>query len=84
MSLCSTNRPQVLTNNQAPAGCHIRTLDHVITANKAEDVEVHSKWLDWTWSMGELFNYPDNETLTATIVELCTKISGKFHLMNSS
>jgi len=30
--------------------CYIRTMDHVITADETEDVEVHSKWLDWTWT----------------------------------
>jgi hypothetical protein len=28
---------------------------HVITADETKDKEVHSKWLDWTWSLGELF-----------------------------
>ncbi len=37
------------------ARCHIRTMAHVITADETKDKEVHSKWLDWTWSLGELF-----------------------------
>jgi hypothetical protein len=58
--------------------CNIRTKDHVITADKTEDKEVHSKWLDWTWLLGGLFQQPENKIVTAAIQKLCTQISGKF------
>jgi hypothetical protein len=35
-------------------------MDHVITADKNEVVEIHSKWLDWTLSLGELFEQPES------------------------
>jgi hypothetical protein len=60
------------------SGCHIRTLDHVYTANDAEDIEGHSKCLYWTWSLGEQFNYQDDENATADFQELHTKIYGEF------
>ncbi len=28
--------------------CYIRTMDHIIMADDSEEIEIHSKWLDWT------------------------------------
>jgi hypothetical protein len=35
--------------------CYIRTMDHIITADDSEEIEIHSKWLDWTWTLGQLY-----------------------------
>jgi hypothetical protein len=59
-------------------GCYIRTIYHVIRADETEDVEVHSKWLDWTWNLGKLFQQPENKAVTAAIEKLQTQISRKF------
>jgi hypothetical protein len=59
-------------------GCYIRTMDHVIMADETEDKEVHSKRLNWTWTLGKLFQQPENEIVTADIKRLRTQISGKF------
>jgi hypothetical protein len=40
---------------------------------------VHSKWLNWTWTLGELFHQPKNEIITSKIQTLRTQISGKFN-----
>jgi diacylglycerol kinase len=53
-------------------------MDHIITADDNEEIEIHSKWLDWTWMLGQLFKQPENEVVTSAIEKLCTKISGKF------
>jgi hypothetical protein len=53
-------------------------MDHIITANYSEEIEIHSKWLDWTWTLGQLTQQPENEIVTTAIDKLCTKISGKF------
>jgi hypothetical protein len=37
--------------------CYIRTMDRVITAEETDYIEVHSKWLHWTWTLGELFQH---------------------------
>jgi hypothetical protein len=58
--------------------CYIRTMDHIITADDSEEIEIHSKWLDWTWMLGQLFQQPENEMVTTAIDKLCAKISGKF------
>jgi hypothetical protein len=34
--------------------------------------------LDWTWTLGKLFQQPENEIVTAAIEKLRTKIAGKF------
>ncbi len=57
-------------------GCYIRTMDHIIMAYETKDKEVHSKWLDWTWTLGKLFQQPENEIVTDTIKKLQTQISG--------
>jgi hypothetical protein len=53
-------------------------MDHVISAGETEDVEVHSKLLDWTWTLGELFQQPENEIVNTAIKNIRTKIVGKF------
>jgi hypothetical protein len=57
--------------------CFIRTMDHIITADDSEKIEIHSKWLDWTWNLGQLFQQPEKEVVTAAIEKLGTKISSK-------
>jgi hypothetical protein len=37
-------------------------MDHVITADKTEDIEVHSKWLDWTWLWANSSSNPRTES----------------------
>ncbi len=59
--------------------CYIRTMDHIITANDSEEIEIHSKWLDWTWTLGQLFQKSENEMVTSAIDKLRSKISGKFN-----
>jgi len=58
--------------------CYIRTMDHIITADDSEEIAIHSKWLDWTWTLGQLFQQSENEVVTTAIAKLRTKISGKF------
>jgi hypothetical protein len=59
-------------------GCYIQTMDHIIMANETEDMEVHSKWLNWTWTLRELFQQPENKIVTKAIKKIWAKISGKF------
>jgi hypothetical protein len=53
-------------------------MDHIIMADDSKEIEIHSKWLDWTWSLGQLFQQPENEMVTTAIDKLRTKISSKF------
>jgi hypothetical protein len=57
---------------------YIRTMDHIITADDSEEIEIHSKWLNWTWTLAQLFQQPENEKVTKVIDQLRERISGKF------
>jgi hypothetical protein len=39
--------------------CFIWTTGHIIKADDSEEIEIHSKWLDCTWTMGQLFQQPE-------------------------
>jgi hypothetical protein len=56
-------------------------MDHIITADGSEEIEIYSKWLDWTWTLGQLFQQLENEVVTTTtaIAKLRNKILGKFN-----
>jgi hypothetical protein len=43
--------------------CYIRTMDHIITADDSEEVEILDKWLDWTWTLPQLFQQPESEVV---------------------
>jgi hypothetical protein len=58
--------------------CYVRTIDHIIKADDSKEIEINSKWLDWTWTLGQLFQHLENEKVMEAIDRLCTKISGKF------
>jgi hypothetical protein len=58
--------------------CYIWTMDHIITADDSKEIEILSKWLDWTWMLGQLFQQPEIEMVTSAIYKLRSKISGKF------
>jgi hypothetical protein len=59
-------------------GCHIPTVDHLITADKSEDMEIVTSWLDWTMTLSQLFNHHDNEQLTPMITDIRQHINGDF------
>ncbi len=58
--------------------CYIRTMDHIITADDCKEIKIHSKWLNWTWTLGQLFQQLESEMVTTAIDKLRTKISSKF------
>jgi hypothetical protein len=51
-------------------GCHIPTMDHLITVDESEDMEIVTSWLDWTMTLSQLFNHHNNEQLTALITDI--------------
>jgi hypothetical protein len=59
-------------------GCHIPTMDHLITADESEEMEVHSTWLDWTMSLSQLFDHKDAEQITNTIHKIRDTMTGSF------
>ncbi len=58
--------------------CYIRTMDHIIMADDSEEIEILDKWLDWTWTLPQLFQQPESEVVISAIDRLRTKIAGRF------
>jgi hypothetical protein len=52
------------------AGCNIPTMDHLISADDSEDMEIDNSWLDWTISLSQLFNNDNIAQLTAMITDI--------------
>jgi hypothetical protein len=51
---------------------------HLITADKSEDLEVHSTWLDWTMTLSQLFDHTDNEQITTAVHKIKHTMTGSF------
>jgi hypothetical protein len=58
--------------------CYIRTMDHIITADDSGEIKILDKWLDWTWTLPQLFQQPESEVVISAIDRLWAKISGRF------
>ena len=54
-------------------------MDHIITADDSKEVEILDKWLDWIWTLPQLFQQPESEVVLSAIERLRTKIAGKFN-----
>jgi len=55
---------------------YIRTMDHIIKADSSKEIKIHSKRLNWTWTLGQLFQQSENKMVTSAIEKLRSKISG--------
>jgi hypothetical protein len=76
-----SNTPLTIHLGQAvtvQSGCHIATMDHLITADETDDMEVHSTWLDWTMTLSQLFNHDDAEQITKIATEIRDTNTGAF------
>jgi len=54
-------------------------MDHLITADETDDIEVHSAWLDWTMTLSQLFDHDDTEQITKIATEIRDTKSGAFN-----
>jgi len=73
--------PLTISSGQAVTvqpGCHIPTMDHLITADESEDMEVHSTWLDWAMTLSQLFDHTDTEQITNAVHKIRTTMTGSF------
>jgi hypothetical protein len=59
-------------------GCYIRTMDHVISADESETIEIQKKTMDWTSKLPELFGRANTEDILRAIQGLRTKYNGEF------
>jgi hypothetical protein len=59
-------------------GCYIRTMDHVISADESETIEIQKKTMDWTGELAELFGRANTKGIHTAIQGLWTKYNGEF------
>jgi hypothetical protein len=59
-------------------GCHIQTMDHIITAEDSDDFEIRTTWLDWTMTLAQLFDHEDTEQLLQLVNQIRSTVSGTF------
>jgi hypothetical protein len=59
-------------------GCYIRTMDHVISADESETIEIQKKTMDWTGELAELFGRANTEGIHTAIQGLRKKYNGEF------
>ncbi len=59
-------------------GCYIRTMDHVISADESETIEIQKKTMDWTGELTELFGRANTEGIHTAVQGLRTKYNGEF------
>jgi hypothetical protein len=59
-------------------GCYIWTMDHVISADESEAIEIQKKTMDWTGELAELFGRANTEGIHQAIQGLQTKYNGEF------
>ncbi len=48
-------------------GCYAKTMDHIISANKLETIEIQMKTMDWAGELTDLFRGRNSETLHKVI-----------------
>jgi hypothetical protein len=53
-------------------------MDHLISVDDSEDMEIVNSWFRWTMSLSQLFNHDDNAQLTAMITDIRKHINGDF------
>ncbi len=59
-------------------GCYIWTMDHVISADESETIEVAIKTMDWAGKITDLFHYGNKEAIHQAVQGLRTRYNGEF------
>ncbi len=59
-------------------GCSVRTMDHIISADESETIEVKIKTMDWTGKITDLFHYGNQEAIHQAVKGLRTRYNGEF------
>jgi hypothetical protein len=53
-------------------------MDHLITADETEEMQVHSTWLDWTLSLLQFFDHNDAEQIASAVHQIRDTTTGSF------
>jgi hypothetical protein len=59
-------------------GCYVRTMDHVISADKSETIEVKIKAMDWAGEITDLFHHGNKDATHQAMQGLRTRYNGEF------
>jgi hypothetical protein len=70
IQICQINSEDMVT---VEPGCYIQTMDHVISADESETIEIQKKTMDWTGELAELFGRANTEGIHMAIQGLWTK-----------
>jgi hypothetical protein len=57
---------------------NIRTMDHVISADESQTIEIQRKTMDWTGELAELFGRANTDSIHKAIQGIWTKYNGEF------
>ncbi len=63
---------------QIKPGCYVQTMDHVISTNKLETIEVAIKTMDWAGKITDLFHYGNKEAIHQAVQGLRTRYNAEF------
>jgi hypothetical protein len=59
-------------------GCYVPTMDHMISADQSETMEVKIKTMDWAGKITDLFHYGNKEVIHQAVQGLQTQSNGEF------
>jgi hypothetical protein len=59
-------------------GCYIRTMDHVISADESETIEITIKTMDWASKITDLFHYQNKDAIHQAVQGLRNRFNGGF------
>jgi len=65
------------TINVSP-GCYVRMIDHVISADESETIEIQMKTMEWAGELTDLFGCKNTKALHQAIPGLRSKYNGEF------
>jgi len=68
----------MIQTHQINSGYTVRNMDHVISADESETIEIQKKNMDWTGERAELFGWANTEGIHTAIQGLRTKYNGEF------
>jgi hypothetical protein len=62
-------------------GCYVRTMDHVISADESETIEIAIKTMDWAGEITDLFHYENKDAIHQAVQGLRNPYNGEFDAM---
>jgi hypothetical protein len=62
-------------------GCYVRTMDHVISADESETIEIAIKTMDWAGEITDLFHYENKDAIHQAVQGLRNRYNREFDTM---